>query len=175
MRILKILLLFVFVISLGACGNAGSQPPTTPSTSTINSITTEEETLKKNYQPGDLAKAAYNGELDKVKSYLKIGINVNERDKHGGTALHAAMFQKNTEIITLLIENKADINIQGLSNHFTPLHDAVWANNLEAAKILLKAGADPTIKNNKNQTPLEKAKIEGRLEIAKLIESYNKK
>ena len=78
------------------------------------------------------------------------------------------------EIITLLLQHKADINIQGLSNHFTPLHDAVWANNLPAAEMLLKAGADRSIKNNKGQTPLEKAKIEGRSEMIQLLEASKK-
>ena len=168
MKIIKLMILISF---LTGCTMTEKNPA--PSSTSI-SLTSEEESLKKNYQPGDLAKAAYSSDLEKVKAYLKIGINVNERDKPGGTALHAAMFQKNMEIITLLLQHKADINIQGLSNHFTPLHDAVWANNLPAAEILLKAGADRSIKNNKGQTPLEKAKIEGRSEMIQLLEASKK-
>ena len=171
MKITKLMILISFLTFLTGCTMTEKNPA--PSSTSI-SLTSEEESLKKNYQPGDLAKAAYSSDLEKVKAYLKIGINVNERDKPGGTALHAAMFQKNMEIITLLLQHKADINIQGLSNHFTPLHDAVWANNLPAAEILLKAGADRSIKNNKGQTPLEKAKIEGRSEMIQLLEASKK-
>ena len=171
MKIIKLMILISFLTFLTGCTMTEKNPA--PSSTSI-SLTSEEESLKKNYQPGDLAKAAYNGDTEKVKAYLKIGINVNERDKPGGTALHAAMFQKNIEVTNLLIQHKADVNIQGLSNHFTPLHDAVWANNLPAAEALLKAGADPTIKNNKGQTPLEKAKIEGRIDMIKLLEASKK-
>ena len=173
MKFLKFSALLIPFLFLVACSMESSQNLPTTSSSAIL-LTSEEEVLKKNYQPGDLAKAAYSSDLEKVKAYLKIGINVNERDKPGGTALHAAMFQKNMEIITLLLQHKADINIQGLSNHFTPLHDAVWVNNLPAAEILLKAGADRSIKNNKGQTPLEKAKIEGRSEMIQLLEASKK-
>ena len=171
MKIIKLMILISFLTFHTGCTMTEKNPA--PS-NTSTSLTSEEEVLKKSYQPGDLAKAAYNGDTKKVKAYLKIGINVNERDKPGGTALHAAMFQKNIEVTNLLIQHKADVNIQGLSNHFTPLHDAVWANNLPAAEALLKAGADPTIKNNKGQTPLEKAKIEGRIDMIKLLEASKK-
>ena len=85
-----------------------------------------------------LHKAAYNGDIELVSKILKNNVNPDERDSFGGTALHAAMFQKNTEIITLLINHGFDVNAQGLSNGYTPLHDAVWANNLEAVRILLR-------------------------------------
>lgn len=171
MKIIKLMILISLLTFLTGCTMTEKNPA--PSNNSIL-LTSEEEGLKKSYQPGDLAKAAYNGDTEKIKAYLKIGINVNERDKPGGTALHAAMFQKNIEVTNLLIQHKADVNIQGLSNHFTPLHDAVWANNLPAAEALLKAGADPTIKNNKGQTPLEKAKIEGRIDMIKLLEASKK-
>ena len=41
----------------------------------------------------------------------------------------------------------------------TPLHDAVIRNDLEIVKVLIKFGADPTIKNTKDgKTPIDQAK-----------------
>jgi hypothetical protein len=118
-----------------------------------------------------LHKAAYNGDIELVKKILKSKVNPDERDSFGGTALHAAMFQKNTEIITILINYGFDVNAQGLSNGYTPLHDAVWANNLEAAKILLKRGARTDIRGKDGLTPYEKALKEDKKAIAEYFKS----
>ncbi len=119
----------------------------------------------------ELHKAAHRGDIESVKRLLKNNPNPDERDSFGGTALHAAMFQKNMEVIKLLIEYGSDVNVQGLKNGYTPLHDAVWANNLEAVKILLKHGAKVDVKGKDGLTPYTKAKQEGKDEIVKYFNS----
>ena len=52
-------------------------------------------------QNAEIHKAAYNGDIKKVQELLSKGVNPDERDSYGGTALHAAMFQKNMEIVKL--------------------------------------------------------------------------
>jgi len=104
-----------------------------------------------------LHKAAYQGDIESVNALLKKDIDPDERDSFGGTALHAAMFQKNTEIITLLIDHGLDVNAKGTSNGYTPLHDAVWANNIEAVKVLMAHGARTDIKAKDGLTPYQKA------------------
>jgi len=118
-----------------------------------------------------LHKAAYKGDIELVRKILKNKVNPDERDSFGGTALHAAMFQKNTEVITLLINYGFDVNAQGLSNGYTPLHDAVWANNLEAVKILFKYGARTDIGGKDGLTPYEKALKENKKEIVEYFKS----
>jgi uncharacterized protein len=122
-------------------------------------------------QSAEIHKAAYNGDMAKVRELLKKGVNPDERDSFGGTALHAAMFQKNMEIVRLLLENHFDVNAVGTQNGYTPLHDAVWAGNLEAVKILLDKGARTNIKGKDGLTPYAKAKQEGRKELVKYFES----
>jgi ankyrin repeat protein len=51
-----------------------------------------------------------------------------------------------------------------------PLHD-VWANNLEAAKLLLDEGAKTNLRGKDGLTPFGKAKKEGKTEIVKYFES----
>ncbi len=118
-----------------------------------------------------LHKAAYNGDIELVRKILKNNINPDERDSFGGTALHAAMFQKKTEIIMLLITHGFDVNAQGIANGYTPLHDAVWANNLAAVKILIKHGATTDIRGKDGLTAYEKALQEGKKEIAEYLKS----
>ena len=120
----------------------------------------------------ELHKAAYKGDIELVRKLLKNNPDPNERDTFGGTALHAAMFQKNVAVIQILIDHGFDVNVQGLSNGYTPLHDAVWANNLSAVKLLLKHGAKVDIKGKDGLTPYAKAKQEGRDEI---VEYFNSK
>ena len=122
-------------------------------------------------QSAEIHKAAYNGDIVKVRELLKKRVNPDERDSFGGTALHADMFQKNMKIVKLLLEHGFDVNAIGPQNGYTPLHDAVWADNLEAVKILLDKGARTNIKGKDELTPYAKAKQEGRKELVKYFES----
>lgn len=122
----------------------------------------------------NLIEASYNSDIKKVQNILKGDVDFDKRDSFGGTALHAAMFQDNTKIIELLIDAGHDINVQGIYNKYTPLHDAVWANNLEAVKILIRYGAKTDIKGRDGQTAYEKAISEDKKEIADYLKVYNK-
>lgn len=116
-----------------------------------------------------LHKAAHSGDLARVRSLLQQGVNPDARDSYGGTALHAAMFQRDTRIVELLITHGFDVNAVGPRNGYTPLHDAIWANNLEAARLLLDHGARTDIKGKDGLTPYDKAVREGKPEIARLL------
>jgi len=118
------------------------------------------------FSDDQLHKAAHNGDIETVRALLKKQPDPDERDSFGGTALHAAMFQDNLEIIELLLDAGLDVNAQGTSNGYTPLHDAVWSNNLAAAKLLVKRGAKAGLKNNDGLTPYEKAVKENKTELA---------
>ena len=122
-----------------------------------------------------LHKAAHRGDIDAVRTLLEDKPDPDERDSFGGTALHAAMFQDNMEIVELLLNGGLDPNARGSSNGYTPLHDAVWADNLEAAKLLIEHGARIDIKADDGLTPLEKAQQDNKQEIAAYLESQNQK
>jgi uncharacterized protein len=119
----------------------------------------------------DLESAAYNGEKQKVIDILKTKPSPDHRDSFGGTALHAAMFQKDTSIIVMLLDYGFDPNARGTRNGYTPLHDAVWASNLDAARILLDRGADPGIRNKDGLTPYEFALKDNKKQIAEYIKN----
>ncbi len=119
----------------------------------------------------ELHQAAHKGDIESVKRLLKNNPDPDKRDSFGGTALHAAMFQENMEIVRILIDYGFDVNVQGPANGYTPLHDAVWANNLEAVKLLLKHGAKADIKGKDGLTPYSKARQEGKEEIIKYFNS----
>jgi ankyrin repeat protein len=86
------------------------------------------------------------------------------------TALHAAAYAGRTEAATLLIQHGIEIDKQGPMNGYTALHDAIWQNNVDTAKVIIDAGANLTLHNHSGETPLDFAKAKGRKEIADLIE-----
>ncbi len=121
---------------------------------------------------GDLEKAAYEGDKARVVEILKAKPAVDHRDGSGGTALHAAVFQKDVSIAVLLLDYGFDPNARGLKNGNTPLHDAVSANNADAAKLLLARGADPAVKNKDGLSAYELAVRDGKGEIAGIIKAH---
>jgi len=121
------------------------------------------------YSPDAIHKAAYNGNINLVRDILRTKPDPDIRDSSGGTALHAAMFQKNIEIVKLLIDAGYDVNAIGPKNGYTPLHDAVWADNAAAAKLLLQNGANKNIKGKDGLTPLEKAIKENKKDMIKIL------
>lgn len=78
-------------------------------------------------------------------------MDVDARDSFGGIALHAAMFQDDIKIVQAVIDYGFDVNAQKIANGFTPLHDAVGADNLSAAKLLIENRPDPSIPNKDGQ------------------------
>ena len=83
--------------------------------------------------------AANAGHIEAVKQHLAAGVDVNAKNKGGGTPLHYAVTEGHEEITELLIANGADVNAK---NKFaqTPLDRAVFFKNKEIADILRKHG-----------------------------------
>lgn len=125
------------------------------------------------YAKDALHKAAYEGDVAKVAAILQTQPDPDARDSSGGTALHAAMFQKDMKVVQLLLDYGFDVNAIGPKNGYTPLHDAVWGNNPEAVRLLLLQGADPTIRNHDGLTPREKAAQEGKTDLVQIFDGSN--
>ncbi len=91
--------------------------------------------------------------LKSVELLLEHGAPPNQRNKRQETALHKAM---DSEIAHLLLQHGADPNAQEFEGQ-TPLHKVAWAGRSETVKVLLAAGANPNIKDNYENTPLQGA------------------
>ncbi|KAL2758679.1 hypothetical protein ACRALDRAFT_2058014 [Sodiomyces alcalophilus JCM 7366] len=85
------------------------------------------------------------------------------------------------EVLRILLEHGAPLNVNMYENHTrsmnmwffmdlgTPLHKAATQGNLEAVRLLLDHGADPTIKDNKGRTALEYAVKAGHSDVVKVL------
>ncbi len=99
--------------------------------------------------------AAFNGSAQEVKKLLQEHADPNAIDKHGWTPLHDAAIQGHTEIVRLLLAADARVDAQDTEDLYTPLHDAVRMNYVEIAKLLLEHGADLSLKDRWQETPLD--------------------
>lgn len=82
--------------------------------------------------------------------------------------LKLAIIKGNLDIVKLLIEKGANINVK-YDLYNTPLHIAMINGNLEIVKLLIEKGADVNAKNETNDTPLHIAMIKGNHDIVKLL------
>ena len=103
----------------------------------------------------DLWAAARTGDLQAIKRYIKEGGDVNALDK--GFQLSAMSWSAlygQTEVVQLLIEKGADVNIKS-GDGATPLHSAAFLGRVDVAKLLLENGADIKAHNNDGATPAD--------------------
>ena len=82
-----------------------------------------------------LLDATYFGNIDVVKELLEKGADVNAKDKHGWTPLHAAATAGHTEIAKLLIDKGANVNATD-DNGNTPSYGATYGGYTDIAELL---------------------------------------
>lgn len=86
----------------------------------------------------NLIEAVKNNDINKINSILKSGkADINSKDKYCETALMIASCKGNLEIVKLLVDNGADINIKN-NNGKTALD---LADSEEIKEVLRKTGA----------------------------------
>lgn len=102
--------------------------------------------------------AIYKGNLSIIEQLLQRMSNPNVTDIHGNTPLHITIRESNSklEIMSKLLEYNTNLNIKNKRGS-TPLHDAVIQNDETLVKFLLDNGADISITDNHNKTPLDLA------------------
>lgn len=109
--------------------------------------------------------AALKGNTDLVRKLIARGADVN---KPGWTALHYAATGGHLPVIELLLEEHAYIDA-GSPNKTTPLMMAAHYGSLSSVKLLLEAGADPTLRNDLGLSAVEFAQRASRQDAADLI------
>ena len=83
-----------------------------------------------------------------------------------GTPLRIAARNGHAGIVALLLENGADPNATSGEQKQAALHDAAELGRLATAELLLRAGADVTLRNVKNHAPLHLAVLKERGDMA---------
>ena len=104
---------------------------------------------------------------------LAAGADVASTNRYGGTALIPASEHGHVETVRILLAAGVPVNhVNNLG--WTAMQEAVLLNDggprqQETVRLLLEAGADPSIRDPEGRTALENAERLGFLEIAELI------
>jgi tankyrase len=123
-------------------------------------------------KPGDLSdvcgerNADSNWQRAAIEALLEAGADIHEADKNGVTALHHAVRFRSPIAVETLLRHGAGVNRTCKRSGSTPLHRAVTSTGapttagkgMEARKIikiLLRYGADPSIKNKVGKKPAD--------------------
>ncbi|XP_041433299.1 caskin-1-like isoform X2 [Xenopus laevis] len=95
-------------------------------------------------------------------------VNVNFQDTDGFSALHHAALSGNTELISLLLEAQAAVDIKD-NKGMRPLHYAAWQGKKEPMKMLLKSGSAVNIPSDEGQIPLHQAAQHGHYDVSEML------
>ncbi len=101
-----------------------------------------------------------------IEALLKAGADIHQTDKNGVTPLHHAVRFRSPAAVETLLQHGAVVNQQCKRSGSTPLHRAVTSTGApgtagkdkearQIVEILLRYGADPSIKNKNGKTPAD--------------------
>ena len=97
---------------------------------------------------------------------IQAGADVNAKDINGFTPLMNAVKTNNLYLTEFLIESGADVEARTFQKLQTPLF---YAQTPEAARLLLKAGADVNAADKQGYTPLMKAVQKQKVKLIKFL------
>lgn len=121
--------------------------------------------LRNSNDESALMLAALKGHLDIAQRLFSLGAHVN---KPGWAALHYAATGGHLALMDWLLEEHAFIDAQS-PNGTTPLMMAAMYGTPEAVKLLIQAGADLKMRNDKGMTALDFAQSANRQNALELL------
>ena len=113
-----------------------------------------DEQVRRTHAATALHEAVKKSDLGTLQSLLsEDGVDPDSRDEKGRTALHAAAKFGRVEPLCLLLERK-DVDIDALDQRKeTPLHLAAMYSHRECVEMLLRAGANTEIADERGHLP----------------------
>lgn len=115
-----------------------------------------------------LDQAVVDGDIERVKSEIAAGVDINSKNRMGWTLLHIAINKKHTEIAQLLIDKGADVNIRDNRGR-GPVHLAVETGQKAIVEALIAKGADLNAIDSRADNALTLARKNNQTEIAELL------
>lgn len=117
-----------------------------------------------------LQSAAGRGNLEYLKLLLTAGADPAHTSPDGRDAFYAAVVSSRFECAEFLLKLGGDVNMQDHRGRTALSRIAMGGRGVEMLKWLLAHGADKSIPDDGDRTPLEWARRNGHAEIVKLLE-----
>lgn len=115
------------------------------------------------------------GDMQKIKTLISTGMDVNSKNPNGSTLLHAVSAKGHKDIAEHLIGKGAKVNTTNGKGR-TPLVQATLGGHFEIVELFLTKGADlTTTYDDKGLTVLGVARQSGKTEIAELLVKHGAK
>ncbi len=114
-----------------------------------------------------LMMAALRANVDAMRALIARGAAVN---RAGWTPLHYAASSPSAAPVKLLLEQGAEVDARS-PNGNTPLMLAARYGSEDSVALLLAKGADRKLRNDRNQTAADTARLDGRDSLARRLES----
>lgn len=115
------------------------------------------------------------GCLSAIEWMLSERVDLDFRECDGYTPLHAALDRDSDvhAVLEMLLTAGAPVNAKGI-NDWTPAHMAAARDDVESLRILIRFGADLSIRTDIDDyaTPLEEARILGKHQAVRFLESF---
>ena len=134
---LQLLFGILLLSVLSTSCTSASKKSTSPQTP--EEMESEKEILEDPYAP--MVSAAAKNELQKVKDYLKGGMDPNQASIHGVTPLMVAARKGHLEMVQLLIKNEVFVDLRD-QDGATALQYAVLGKQADTVKALLEANCN---------------------------------
>ncbi len=115
------------------------------------------------------------GNISYVKEYIRKYKEINmplTTNDYRNRMIHLASESNRSDILTMLIALKANLNIQNKLGE-TPIHFAIRAKNLDNISILLTQGVDLTIPTLKGETAMFYAMATGDMRVINMLYTNN--
>ncbi|KAF4092224.1 hypothetical protein AMELA_G00018440 [Ameiurus melas] len=132
----------------------------------------KEQELLQAIKNGDLSSTQklltkFKGSRNKLLGSTK-RLNINYQDPEGFSALHHATLTGTTDLLSLLLEAHATVDIKD-SNGMRPLHYAAWQGKTDSVLMLLRAGASVNGASQDGQIPLHLAAQYGHYDVSEML------
>ncbi|TSZ26368.1 Caskin-2 [Bagarius yarrelli] len=95
-------------------------------------------------------------------------LNINYQDTDGFSALHHAALTGTTDLLSLLLDAQATVDIKD-RNGMRPLHYAAWQGKAESVLMLLRGGASVNGASQDGQIPLHLAAQYGHYDVSEML------